>query len=84
MAFDIFFCVKNRVVVCIFFSVTHHQYCIQAMFQCCFLITSPSSFISIRGMILSVQFIFSFFLSGFSFTNIHDSQNSRGRVRLSL
>ena len=32
----------------------------------------------------TLYMFFSFFLSGFSFTNIHDSRDSRGRGRVSI
>ena len=37
-----------------------------------------------RGNEVAINKIFDFFLSGFSFTKIHDSQESRGRGRLFL
>ena len=37
-----------------------------------------------KNLLDKYDFFFFFFLSGFSFTNIHDSQDSRGRGRVSI
>ena len=47
-------------------------------------LVGSTMFLKFISSMFNLIFFFFFFLSGFSFMNIHDSQDSRGRGRLSL
>ena len=69
---------RNSLYQKICFQASSWQLCLTQSFLKSFQTGEPEQ------VLLLFIYLFIFFLSGFSFTYIHDSQDSRGRERLSI